>query len=153
MFQYWASAQYWHFWYAQYRNTYTHLVNRLVRKLGQHEPLSRHRPTYRTIACLCRRLGLGSWDNLSENVSHHGVYTILSISLPIDAQFAKATFTVIVHIVMLNHLVTLIVLACSQCASRTEAPSNGLRKYHRRERTEERTNPHSHVDFLNVIID
>ena len=49
------------------------------------------------------------------------------------------------------------VLACSQCASRTEAPSNGLRKYHRRERmnerTEERTNPHSHVDFLNLIID
>ncbi len=41
-------------------------------------------------------------------------------------------------------------LACSQCASRTEAPSNGLRKYHRRERTED---PHSHVDFLNVIID
>ena len=45
------------------------------------------------------------------------------------------------------------VLACSQCASRTEAPSNGLRKYHRRERTEERTNAHSHVDFLNLIID
>ena len=44
------------------------------------------------------------------------------------------------------------VLACSQCASRTEAPSNGLRKYHRRERTNERTNPHSHVDFLNLII-
>ena len=37
------------------------------------------------------------------------------------------------------------------------APSNGLRKYHRRERTEERTeertDPHSHVDFLNLIID
>ena len=45
------------------------------------------------------------------------------------------------------------VLACSQWASCTEAPSNGLRKYHRRERTEERTNPHSHVDFLNLIID
>ena len=47
-------------------------------------------------------------------------------------------------------------LACSQFASRTEAPSNGLRKYHRRERTnggtEERTNPHSHVDFFNLII-
>ena len=42
------------------------------------------------------------------------------------------------------------VLACSQCASRTEAPSNGLRKYHRRERTED---PHSHVHFLNLIID
>ena len=27
------------------------------------------------------------------------------------------------------------VLACWQCASRTEAPSTGLRKYHRRERT------------------
>ena len=40
------------------------------------------------------------------------------------------------------------VLACSQCASRTEAPSNGLWKYHRRETTD----PHSHVDFLNVII-
>ena len=26
------------------------------------------------------------------------------------------------------------VLACTQCASRTETPSNGLRKYHRRER-------------------
>ena len=26
------------------------------------------------------------------------------------------------------------VQACAQCASRTEAPSNGLRKYHRRER-------------------
>ena len=26
------------------------------------------------------------------------------------------------------------VLACAQCVSRTEAPSNGLRKYHRRER-------------------
>ena len=25
-------------------------------------------------------------------------------------------------------------VACAQCASRTEAPSNGLRKYHRRER-------------------
>ena len=45
------------------------------------------------------------------------------------------------------------VIACSQCASRTEAPSNGLKKYHRRERTEERTNPHSHMDFLNLIID
>ena len=45
------------------------------------------------------------------------------------------------------------VLACSQCASRTEAPSNGLRRYRRRERTEERTNPHSHVDFLDLIID
>ena len=53
------------------------------------------------------------------------------------------------------------VLACSQCASCTEAPSNGLRKYHRRKRTNERTNggtgertnPHSHVDFLNLIID
>ena len=27
-----------------------------------------------------------------------------------------------------------VTLACAQCASRTEAPSNGLRKYHRRER-------------------
>ena len=49
------------------------------------------------------------------------------------------------------------VLPCSQCASRTEAPSNGLKKYHRRERTnggtDERTNPHRHVDFLNLIID
>ena len=26
-------------------------------------------------------------------------------------------------------------VACAQCASRTEAPSNGLRKYHRHERT------------------
>ena len=40
------------------------------------------------------------------------------------------------------------VLACSQCASRTEAPSNGLWKYHMRERTD----PHSHVDLLNLII-
>ena len=49
------------------------------------------------------------------------------------------------------------VLACSQCASRTEAPSNGLRKYHRRERTttarQTTTDPHSHVDLLNLIID
>ncbi len=44
-------------------------------------------------------------------------------------------------------------LACWQCASCTEAPSTGLRKYHRRERTEERRNEHSHVDFLNLIID
>ena len=43
------------------------------------------------------------------------------------------------------------VLACAQCASRTEAPSNGLRKYHRRERHDGTT--HSHVDFLNLIID
>ena len=39
------------------------------------------------------------------------------------------------------------VLACLQCALRTEAPSNGLRKYQRTE------DPHSHVDFLNLIID
>ena len=44
------------------------------------------------------------------------------------------------------------VLACSQCASRTEAPSNGLRKFHRRER-HDGTTTHSHVDFLNLIID
>ena len=43
------------------------------------------------------------------------------------------------------------VLACAQCASRTEEPSNGLRKYHRRERHDGTT--HSHVDFLNLIID
>ena len=30
-------------------------------------------------------------------------------------------------------------VACAQCASRTEAPSNGLRKCHRLERTNERT--------------
>ncbi len=30
-------------------------------------------------------------------------------------------------------------VARSQCASRTEAPSNGLRKYHRHERTDEPT--------------
>ena len=42
-------------------------------------------------------------------------------------------------------------LACAQCSSRTEAPSNGLRKYHRRERHDGTT--HSHVDFLNLIID
>ena len=82
-------------------------------------------------------------------------------------------------------------LACAQCASRTEAPSNGLRKYHRRERqwhdgttghdgttarrhdgttarrhdgttarrhdgTTARRHDgttHSHMDFLNLIID
>ena len=38
-----------------------------------------------------------------------------------------------------------------QCASRTEAPSNGLRKYHRRGRHDGTT--HSHVDFLNLIIE
>ena len=37
-------------WYAQYRNTYTPLVDRLARQLGQHEPLTRH--TYRTTTCL-----------------------------------------------------------------------------------------------------
>ena len=35
--------------------------------------------------------------------------------------------------------------------SRTEAPSNGLRKYHRRERHDGTT--HSHVNFLNLMID
>ena len=39
-------------------------------------------------------------------------------------------------------------LARWQCGWRTEAPSNGLRKYHRRERTTD-----SHVDFLNLIVD
>ena len=42
-------------------------------------------------------------------------------------------------------------VACAQCASRTEAPSNGLRKYHSRERHDGTT--HSHVDFLNLIIE
>ena len=39
-------------------------------------------------------------------------------------------------------------LACWQCGSRTEAPPNGLKKYHRRERTDGRTNPHS-LKFYN----
>ena len=50
-------------------------------------------------------------------------------------------------------------LACWQCGWRTEAPSKGLRKYHRRERTAtrrktaRRQKTDSHVDFLNLIVD
>ena len=40
---------------------------------------------------------------VSEYVSNHRVYTILGISFSIDAQFAKATFTGIVRLVMLIH--------------------------------------------------
>ena len=64
---------------------------------------------------------------------------------------SSSTFSNILVVLVRLPLLNLFRLACAQCASRTEAPSNGLRKYHRRERHDGTT--HSHVDFLNLIID
>ena len=83
--------------FSQYGNTSNPLPDGPAHKIGQHEPLTRH--TARTTTCLST-----SWYNNYLNrpyVSNLRVYTILSISLSIDAQFAKATFTGIVRLVML----------------------------------------------------
>ena len=75
----------------------------------------------------------------------------------IDTSSLRASRTVVLACAHGASVRRTAVLACSQCASRTEAPSNGLRKYHRHERTttarQTTTDPHSHVDLLNLIID
>ena len=73
------------------------------------------------------RLGKRSRDSLVTSSRRWRATRAIFSACISSSSSSKPTLALICYNIFL-------ILACAQCASRTEAPSNGLRKYHRRER-------------------